>query len=597
MWKCVKCGTINSDNSQECIVCSSLKKESIQAAGQNVLNNDSLSENVQQNEAQSQQFFTTPPAGSYASQPAYSYNGAVVPSPNKRKKKLIILICILCALILLSIIVGIVIFFIKGNSSDEILVLSKETISSDDSSEDEESASAEDEEPTTEEETEEEEIIEEENNSSGTSELDNPDVSLGEGGSELTILCWTEDDLSYMYDVVANASGMDKSMMNYVNVGSNGSEAHEKYYQYFASDDDVDLYFCDADWNMAYQNNDEYSAPLSAVGITEDMYENAYDFTVDMGKDKNGVLKGAAWQVAAGGYAYRTDLAEDYLGITNPDDMQAAISDWDAFWATASTVYEKSNGRTAMADSLGGVWRAYSCGSRTSPWVQDGVLTMDNALDSTGDFISMAKKNYDAGYISTADQWTDDWLPQGMSAGAQANKTFGFFFPTWSLGAGSQLSQAEGEVGEDGSTYGMYNVVCGPTGWFWGGTWICVSPKTDNATEAGQFIYYMTVDQSSMQAYVDVKGDFVNNKVVMENTIFAGVNSNPLLGGQDQFAALSESASKIDMSVVTEYDADINYMFQNAVESYCVGDYSSVDDCINGFLNDAAETLVDVTVP
>lgn len=426
--------------------------------------------------------------------------------------------------------------------------------------------------------------------------LGTPDGTLGEGGDALTILCWTEDDLSYMYDVVANASGMDKAKMVYKNVGANGTEANEKYAQVFASGDDVDLFFCDADWNKAYQNNNEYSAPLSAVGITEDMYANAYDYTVAMGKDNDGVLKGATWQVAAGGYAYRTDLAEEYLGITTPEDMQAAVSDWDTFWATAATVYEKSEGATAMADSVDGVWRAYSNGNRTSAWVQDGAITADNSKACLGDFISMAKTNYDAGYISTASQWTDDWLPQGMSAGAQANKTFGFFFPTWSLGAGSQLSQAEGEEGAEGSTYGLYNIVAGPTSWFWGGTWICVSPKCDNATEAGQFLYYMTVDTTSMQAYVDAKSDFVNNKVVMANTVAAGSNSNPLLGGQDQLAALYEGAAKIDMSIATQYDATINSELQNAVKAYCEGTIDSEDACVDEFLNKLSESLTDVTV-
>ena len=188
--------------------------------------------------------------------------------------------------------------------------------------------------------------------------LGEPDGSLKDGGDKLTILCWNDDDLKYMYDIVADATGMDKSMINYKNVGSNGTDANEQYAQVFLSGDDVDLYFCDADWNMAYQNNDEYSAPLSAVGISEDMYANAYDYTVAMGKDKNGVLKGASWQAAAGGYAYRADLAEEYLGVTSPEDMQAQVGSWDDFWKTAATVYEKSGNTTAMADSLGGVWRS-----------------------------------------------------------------------------------------------------------------------------------------------------------------------------------------------------------------------------------------------
>ena len=88
--------------------------------------------------------------------------------------------------------------------------------------------------------------------------LGEPDGSLKDGGDKLTILCWNDDDLKYMYDIVADATGMDKSMINYKNVGSSGTEANEQYAQVFLSGDDVDLYFCDADWNMAYQNNDEY---------------------------------------------------------------------------------------------------------------------------------------------------------------------------------------------------------------------------------------------------------------------------------------------------------------------------------------------------
>ena len=165
----------------------------------------------------------------------------------------------------------------------------------------------------------------------------------------------------------------------------------------------------------------------------------------------------------------------------------------------------------------------------------------------------MAKENFDKGYISGATQWSDDWLPQGQSDGAQANKTFGFFFPTWAIAKGGSLEQAEG--GEGGSTYGKYALCEGPTSWFWGGTWICV------------------------------RGDFVNNKGVMSATTEAGTNSNPLFGGQDQFQILFNSADKIDMSIASEYDAKINTDLQNAVQDYCNGVTASEDDCLNAFLD------------
>ena len=65
--------------------------------------------------------------------------------------------------------------------------------------------------------------------------LGEPDGSLKDGGDKLTILCWNDDDLKYMYDIVADATGMDKSMINYKNVGSNGTDANEQYAQVFLS--------------------------------------------------------------------------------------------------------------------------------------------------------------------------------------------------------------------------------------------------------------------------------------------------------------------------------------------------------------------------
>ena len=152
------------------------------------------------------------------------------------------------------------------------------------------------------------------------------------------------------------------------------------------------------------------------------------------------------------------------------------------------------------------------------------------------------------------------------------------------------------EGGEGGSTYGKYALCEGPTSWFWGGTWICVYPKTDNAKEAGQFIYTMTADADAMQKYVDARGDFVNNKGVMSATTEAGTNSNPLFGGQDQFQILFNSADKIDMSIASEYDAKINTDLQNAVQDYCNGVTSSEDDCLNAFLDAVAADVTDITV-
>ena len=414
-----------------------------------------------------------------------------------------------------------------------------------------------------------------------------PDGTLKDDDDTLSILCWTDTDLKAMFDVTSAKNP------TYVNVGSNGTEANEQYVQYFSSGSDVDLFVCDADWVMSYENNDEYTAPLSALGIDESMYKDAYGYTVTLGTDSNGVLKGASWQAAAGGYAYRADLAEEYLGVTSPEDMQAQIGDWDAFWKTAATVYEKSGNKTAMADTIAGVWRAYSAGNRTTPWINaDGKFQPD----ATKDFITMAKENFDKGYITGVSQWTDDWKLIGQSEGALANATFGYFFPSWSMAAGGQLQDGEG--GEGGSTYGQYGYTMGPTGWYWGGSWLCVSPNCNSATAAAQFVYDMTINADTMKQYALAHSDFVNNKTVMADVVAEGANKNPLLKDeQDQFATLLDSADNISLDgIAGQNDGTINDAFVTAVQSYCTGDLDSEEACLDNFLDAVSTALPDVQV-
>ena len=433
-----------------------------------------------------------------------------------------------------------------------------------------------------------------EDDSSESAGVPTPDGTLDDDGDQLSILCWTDTDLNSMFEVTSAENA------TYVQVGSDGTEASEQYITYFSSGEDVDLYFCDADWTMSYVNNDEYSAPLSALGIDESYYSDAYSYTVAIGTDTNGVLKAASYQAAGGVYVYRTDLAEEYLGVTTADEMQSYVSDWDTFWSTAATVYEASDGVTAMADTIAGVWRAYSC-ARSTAWVTDGTFTYDDTLTTTIDTIYDA---YTSGYICNGiEQWTNDWYAIGYATGTLANNTMGYFFPSWSLTSTGQLAAAEGynaDTGEttDVGTAGLYATTAGPTGWYWGGTWICVSPNCDNATAAAQFMYDVTINAETMKEYALEHSDFVNNQTVMAEIIEEGSNSNDLLqDGQDQFAALSDSAADINLDgIATEYDGTVTTDLVNAITSYCQGGVSSAEDCLETFLDSVASDLPDVTV-
>jgi ABC-type glycerol-3-phosphate transport system substrate-binding protein len=342
-----------------------------------------------------------------------------------------------------------------------------------------------------------------------------------------------------------------KDNVAYQNCGGNGTEASTQYATYLNSGDDVDLFVAEAGWILNYINDDTMSSPLSDLGISKDDYKDAYQYTVEIGTDNNGVLKAASWQAAAGCFAYNADIAKEQLGVETPEDMQAKISDWAGFEATAKELKEKTDGKVKMCATIGGLWQAFST-AKNAPWVEGTTIKTDVAKE----FTDMVKGYVDNGYVNPdVQQWTTDWTNVGLNG-----ETLGYFYSTWCLGEGAQLEQ-------NGGNAGNWRIVLGPQAFFWGGSWLCVSPNCNTATEASKFVKYFTSDAASMEKYALYSGDFVNNKVAMEKIVADGSNSNALLGGQDQFSVLVDVASGIKMSdSISKYDQNLKDSFLNVLK-------------------------------
>ncbi|NLK70526.1 MAG: carbohydrate ABC transporter substrate-binding protein [Clostridiales bacterium] len=375
--------------------------------------------------------------------------------------------------------------------------------------------------------------------------------------------------------------------------GVGGGQASQYYDAYFLSGEDVDLYCVEADFALTYLNS-SYAAPLSDVGLTKEDFSKNYDYTLEIGTAEDGTLKGVSFQAAPGGFVYRSDLAEKYLGVKTPDEMQAKVKDWDTFKETAKTVYDASSNETALTSTLGGIWQVFSS-ARDKAWVTDGTL---NISDDVKNFLTFAKEMTDNGYVTKVNQWSDSWYALG-----QTDQTMGYFVSTWGLkdtgtkNGNGFMTDAAGAVG--GATYGKWAICEGPQPYFWGGTWLVVPPSCDNADLAKGVLEYFCKNDESMKKYAEKTGDFVNNKDVMAELVTAGTNKNGNLGGQDQFQVLNKVAEKITMnsSLITEYDASIKASFQTVYGDYVENKYDSVDAAIEAFKKDVATKNTDIKIP
>ena len=263
--------------------------------------------------------------------------------------------------------------------------------------------------------------------------------------------------------------------------------------------------------------------------------------------------------------------------------MQAKVSDWDAFQATAKEVYDASGNKTALTTTLGGIWQAFAA-NRSTPWVVDDKLAVDDFCNT---FIDLAKNMRDNGYVTELNQWTDEWKAAG-----QTDDTMGYFVSTWGFGESILLSAAGGE---GGTTYGKWNVCQGPTPYYWGGTWICAAQDTDNASLVKDIMLKMTTDDDVMKDIVLDDDDFVNNKPAMEAMAADTSYQSKVLGGQNPLAMFCAGAEKIDLSNLSAYDQGCNEEFQNAMTGYFDGNYATYDEALEAFYTAVTEKYPELT--
>ncbi len=156
------------------------------------------------------------------------------------------------------------------------------------------------------------------------------DAPAADGGDaaadKLTIMCWNTDDIDPMIKTFCANTDHTAEEFNVKSFGCGGGEAAENYDNYLSdANNDADIMFVEADWALKYINDDSAETgtkALSDIGFSDADYGDLYGYTVEIGKSTSGVQKGLSWQAAAGGFCYRTDLAETYLGVKTPEEME-----------------------------------------------------------------------------------------------------------------------------------------------------------------------------------------------------------------------------------------------------------------------------------
>lgn len=321
-------------------------------------------------------------------------------------------------------------------------------------------------------------------------------------------------------------------------------------------------------------------------GIWDDLSKPPYnadvselvDYQVEMGTDSTGALRAISWQTTPGGFFYRRSIAKEYLGTDDPVEIGKMLSSVDKFIETGRLLKEKSNGKIKIIPGYAD-YSWYPLSARKSSFISDkNEFVIDPTLV---EFFDTAKILREEDLTEKIAQWSPPWF-EGMKAGSNI---FGYVLPTWGL-----HYVLKANAPDSSGDWGLTN---GPSSYFWGGTWLGVYANSKNKEAAWKFVHMMTLDHETLKWWATLTGDFVGNQVVFEE--IKGTFSDPYLNGQNHYEFFAKEAPKIDSSIVSRYDLELNNMLLGAIGNYIDG-LKTKEEAIQSFKDDVENAYPELIV-
>lgn len=347
-----------------------------------------------------------------------------------------------------------------------------------------------------------------------------------------------------------------------------------------AADKKIDLFLVESDYALKYVNTAYTLDVFKDIGLESGDVAQQYKYTKDVMTDRNGNLKGLSWQATPGGFIYRRSIAKDVLGTDDPDEVGAALADWDKFDEVAAKAKAKGY---FMLSGYADDFRAFT-DNMTSPWVVDDKIVIDPQVTK---WIEQTKRYTELGYNNRAALWT----PESNKGMTKEGKVFGYFGPAWFIDfvmAPNSLADPNAPREAGNGSYGDWAFCKGPQSFSWGGTWICGAAGSDNIAEIKTILYTVCCDEATMTDLAKTYGDFTNNISAME-TIAASSYQNEFLAGQNHIKFFLDSAQSIDRSTISAYDLGMAEKIQTAMGDYYNG-LIDLDKAWDNFYKSIRET-------
>jgi ABC-type glycerol-3-phosphate transport system substrate-binding protein len=330
-----------------------------------------------------------------------------------------------------------------------------------------------------------------------------------------------------------------------------------------------------------FTGESSYVRYLVNAGVWDDLSSDPYnadtsdvwDYVTDVGTDDSGALRALSWQTTPGTIIYRRDIAEDVLGVSEPEDVSKLLGTYDNMMDIAAKMKEKGIHMFASWEDV----LLMKLSERDSPWVVDDQLVVDPLME---EFMDYVKTIHDNGYDLDVSEWDPEW-----TAAVEDGSVFCFVLPTWGY---SFVIKQNAQ-----SSSGKWGLCEGPNPYVNGGTWLGIYKDSPNKEAAWDFLSYMTLNKDVLKDYSVTYGEYVDLKSADEE--LARVDGEDTLNGQNIYQVYNKVMAENPHVTITQYDEQINAAYKSAVRSYAEGKLTK-EKAIEQFKADVSNAYPDLKV-
>jgi multiple sugar transport system substrate-binding protein len=295
---------------------------------------------------------------------------------------------------------------------------------------------------------------------------------------------------------------------------------------------------------------------MIALDIWEDLLKPPYNFNINtffpylqpLVTNERRELVALPWDVTSAALAYKRDLAQQYLGVSNPVELQTLLPTWDAFIEAGRLLQAGTDGKIFMFCSLGNIYQIGS-GQNPQPIVANEKLDMTPVVSTlqlverfrdnrVADTIMIDTPAYNASYVDNTH----------------------IFYPCASWSPEYQI----GPNDPQGPTH-QWGLMVPPEGCFsWGGTANMIPKAAKHKLEAFKFISWLISKEGTLYEHNVMTMNMSNVEAFQDPSIAS--MGNKYFGDQNLGEILFGAIDTIKVRPVSRYDVVLQDTYNLVIE-------------------------------